>query len=146
MLPVHIRLNIESYLEFSRCSYSDVVLFSIFTNVCVFLELCEKMRWLRLNYSKSLRIKKIFGFTQKIYSDSLAVYIGKRLWDSSLHARVKANSALISKSGRKSSQILLKVTPDNRKISFHSLFITASEKKPQIIPPHATSAIIHNGS
>ena len=55
------------------------------------------------------------------------LYTGKRIRVSCI-LDVKANSALLCKYGRKSSNISLKVAQDNRKISFHSLFITASNK------------------
>ena len=55
--------------------------------------------------------------------------------------RVKTNSAFLYKRGHKSSQIKLKVTPDNRKISFHSLIIAVFNTK--IIPPLAALTFIH---
>ena len=77
---------------------------------------------LRLHYSKSLRIhtKIISGFVDRLH---------RKKYMDWLHARVKAKSAFLSKHGHKSPHILLKITLENRKIPFHSFFITASNKK-----------------
>ena len=61
-----------------------------------------------------------------------------------MHAGVKANSALLSKNGHKSSQTLLKVTANNRKISFYILFITASDKYPDSFPDSYLSEFVSN--
>ena len=39
---------------------------------------------LHLHYSKSPPVQKVFGFTPKMYSDSLAVYTVKSVWISSI--------------------------------------------------------------
>ena len=58
---------------------------------------------------------------------------------------MNANGAFFSENGRKSSQILFKITLDNRKISFHCFSIIARDKKRKktIVPPAANSAIMH---
>ena len=52
---------------------------------------------------------------------------GKNIWASCM-LRVYANNAFLYKNGPKSSKLSLKVALDNRKISSHSLFITACKK------------------
>ena len=61
-----------------------------------------------------------------------------------MHARVKGNSALLSKNGHKSLQILLKVTPNKGKISFHLLFIKASDNYPDSFPDSYLSEFMSN--
>ena len=67
-----------------------------------------------------IHTKNVFGLVCHLHRKN---HLGK------LHARVSVNSAFLSKNGRKSSQMLLKVTQDSRKISFHSLLMTVPDKK-----------------
>ena len=72
--------------------------------------------------SVRVHIKILLGFSGGLHKKK---YLGY------LHALVNAcaNNAFLSKNRCISSQILLKVTLENRKLSFLSLFISASDKK-----------------
>ena len=65
---------------------------------------------------------------RKMYSDFLAVYKGKSIW---VHCilLLNVNRAFLSKNGRKSSQILLKVTMGNKTFFPLLFFNTAFDKK-----------------